>query len=143
MTENEQKTQNEINSENLTTKSEKGGYKTDNASSQTSSDDTFVAILAALPMVGLLIYLLIPDSTAYVRNYSSQSTALTILGFAVGSVGSILASIPIVGLLFAVVNSVIGLVFLGAVLLLLINAAQGKQAYRLPKIGHFAQKYFK
>jgi len=99
-------------------------------------DETLMAALATLPLVGLVIYFAMSDASAFVKNYAKQSVGL--LGLWVVAVA--LGFIPFLGWILSCVIGIVGLV---AWLMLLINALQGNQSYKLPVLGEQMDKLLK
>jgi uncharacterized membrane protein len=95
---------------------------------KSKQDDTMLAALATLPLVGLIIYFAMADASAYVKNYAKQSMGL----LAIWLVAVVLGFIPILGWILSCVLGIVGLV---AWLMLLINALQGNQTFKLPVLG--------
>jgi uncharacterized membrane protein len=91
-------------------------------------DETLMAALATLPLVGLIIYFAMSDASAFVKNYAKQSIGLLVLWVVAAALGFI----PVLGWILSCLLGIAGLV---AWLLLLVNALQSNPTYKLPVLG--------
>ena len=86
-----------------------------------------------------LVFILIEKENKFVRFHAMQSIvtfgAITVVSIAL----SILGVTPFIGIVFDVVNAIIGLIAFILWLILMVNAAQGKM-YKLPWAGNIAER---
>lgn len=122
-----------------------------------ASNDNVMAAVATLPVVGLIMYYGMKDSSALVRHYAKESIGLTVawlgyvvLSFVVTIVLAVLGNLPGIGaiagifsLVLSCVNCIFPLVLLVAWVLLLIKALQADANFKLPMISDMVGKYVK
>lgn len=101
-----------------------------------ASNDKVLAAVSTLGLVGLIIYFAMPDASAYVKNYAKQGGML----FIVLMVGWVLGFVPVLGWLLSCLVSITSFVFW---VLLVMNALQGNETYKLPVVGDLADQVFK
>jgi len=90
----------------------------------TKQDDTLLAVIATIPLLGLIMFFGMNDLSDFARHYAKQGTGLFILWV----IAFVLGIIPILGWLLSCLLSLIALV---GWLLLVINALQGNR-FELP-----------
>lgn len=87
-----------------------------------------------------LIFLLLERENKFIRFHAMQSIitfgALTVAGV----VFSILSAIPFIGVLFWILDILLGLLGVVLWIVLMVRAYQG-QTYKLPVAGDFAERY--
>ena len=104
--------------------------------SNSVSDDKVLAAVATIPLVGLIIYYAMPDSSATVKNYAKQSNAV----LAANLVLVVLGMVPVLGWTLAPLLSIVPFVMW---LILFIKALQGQEKYLLPVVGEYFDKLLK
>ena len=86
-----------------------------------------------------LVFILIEKENKFVRFHAMQSIvtfgAITVVSIAL----SILGVIPIIGVVFDIINVIIGVLAFVLWIILMVKAAQGTM-YKLPWAGNFAEK---
>ncbi len=111
--------------------------------SSAPSNDNVMAAVATIPLVGLIIYFAMKDSSEFVRFYAKQSIGLLILEIVVWIVTAVIGVIPFLGWVIGpILGMVANLGILAIWLILLINALQGKK-YRLPLLADALDQYIK
>jgi len=87
-----------------------------------------------------LVFILIEKENKFVRFHAMQSIvtfgAITVVSIAL----SILGVIPIIGVVFDIINVIIGVLAFVLWIILMVKAAQGTM-YKLPWAGNFAEKH--
>lgn len=104
--------------------------------SKSADNDKILAAVATIPLVGLIIYYAMPDSSDFVKHYAKQSLAVlaaNILVFVVGFV-------PILGWIAAPLLSIVALVMW---ILLFVKALQGEEKFTLPVVGEYFDNLLK
>jgi uncharacterized membrane protein len=96
--------------------------------SSAASNDKVMAMVATLPLVGLIMFFAMTDSSALVKNYAKQSNFV----LALWVLGTVIAFIPF----GFVLSFLLSMVELAAWVVLLINASSEKM-YKLPVVGEF------
>lgn len=97
-----------------------------------TSDDTVLAAVATIPLVGLIIYLAMKDASPLVKHYAKQSNfllALSVLNIVISSV----LSFVLIGFCTGPVLGLLGLVVW---IVYVIKALQGEK-YMTPVVGEF------
>ncbi|MBW7954032.1 MAG: hypothetical protein QY330_02505 [Candidatus Dojkabacteria bacterium] len=102
---------------------------------KSAQDDKVLAVVATIPLVGLIMFYAMSDASDFVKHYAKQSTGL----FAIWIVSFVIAIVPIVGWL---VSCVLSLVVLIGWILLVIKALSGEK-YSLPVVSEYLDKYMK
>ena len=114
-------------------------------STSSGLSDTAAAALAYVTVIPAIIFLVVEpyNKKPFIRFHSFQSIALAVVWIAVWIaitiVHTILHFIPLIGLLFILVDLAVAAVFFIAWLMCIIKASQG-QWFKLPVIGDFALK---
>lgn len=98
-----------------------------NQEAGSKSNDNVMAALASIPLVGLIMYFAMPDASPFVKNYARQGTILFPLGFVLGV-------IPII-------NFIGGPILLVLIVMLVVQALQGNETYRLPVVADLADRF--
>jgi uncharacterized membrane protein len=93
------------------------------------NNDNVMAAVATIPLVGLIMYLAMPDASAIVKNYAKQSNFLLAMG-----VLSMVLSMTGIGVFISCPLSIVSLV---AWVILIVKAFQGEANYKLPVVGEF------
>jgi uncharacterized membrane protein len=107
--------------------------------------DTAAAALAYVTVIPAIIFLVVEpyNKKPFIRFHSFQSIALAVIWIAVWIaitiVHTILHFIPLIGLLFVLVDLAVAAVFFIAWLMCVIKASRGEW-FKLPVIGDFALK---
>lgn len=95
-------------------------------------------VMAVLAYIGILV--LVPIFAAkdskFARFHANQGLVLAIAEIVGSIVLNILSGIPVIGLIFSIINGLFGLVCLLFAVLGIVNAANGK-AKELPLVGKF------
>lgn len=91
-------------------------------------NDKVLAALSAIPLVGLIVYFAMPDSSDFVKNYAKQGAVLFPIGFILGIIPA--------------VNCVAGPIMIIAIVVLAIQALQENRTYRLPVVADIVDKVF-
>jgi len=105
-------------------------------------NDNVMAAIATIPLVGLIMYYGIKDSSDLVKFYAKQSIGLLLVSIILSVVSFIVGFIPFIGLLVSCLVSIVGL-GLGVIwLVLFINALQGKK-FRLPVLADAVDQLIK
>ncbi len=112
------------------------------SSMPSASNDTVLAAVATIPLIGLIIYYAMPDAGDLVKFYAKQSIGLLILSIAVSIVSFVVGLIPFLGWVISFFISLLGLVVFILWLVLLVNALQGNK-YRLPYLADFTDQLIK
>jgi len=99
------------------------------ATSTSASNDKNMAMIATLPVVGLIMFYAMKDASPLVKHYAKQSNAILALWL----VGVVIAVIPFIGWM---ISMLLGLVEIAVWVILLIKASSGEM-YKLPVIGEF------
>jgi len=87
-----------------------------------------------------IIFLVIEKDSEFVKFHAMQST-IAFLGFTViPFILTLLGFIPVLGVLFALIDWVIGIVALITWIVCMLKAYQGKR-FKLPIVGNLAEKY--
>lgn len=107
-----------------------------------TSNDNVMAAVATIPLVGLIIYFAMKDSSDLVKFYAKQSIGLLILSIAFSVVSFVAVFIPYVGGLLSCVLSLASLAVFVLWLVMLINALQGKK-FRTPGMSDMLDNMFK
>lgn len=94
------------------------------------SNDKVMAVVASIPVVGLIMFFAMKDASPLVKNYAKQSNAVLALEVISTIISAIL---PFIGW---VVGFVLGTIALIAWIMLAVNA-YGEKMYKLPVIGNF------
>ncbi len=124
-----------------------------NTSSATSSasNDNVMAAVATIPLVGLIIYFAMKDTSDLVKFYAKQSTGLLIISIALSVVsiivGIIVGMLPYqlaltLGILVSCVSLIASFFPLILWVILLINALQGNK-FRTPVMSDMMDKIMK
>ena len=103
------------------------------------NNDTALAAVSTIPLIGLILYFAMPNVSPFVRHYEKQGTGLFVVYVISWFVAIILAFIPFLG---GLLSLIICLGLFVAWLVLLINALQNK-TYSLPVISDFINQYLK
>lgn len=106
------------------------------AAKPSMDNDKTMAALATLPVVGLIMFYAMTNSSDYVKHYARQGTILLLINIVVGVVGMV----PVIGWMLALIVPVIVLV---AWVMLLVKALAGEEKYTLPMIGNLLDNYMK
>ena len=107
-----------------------------------NNNETGLAALATIPVVGLVIYFGMKDASDFVKHYAKQSIGLLLVSIVLGVVSVVAIFIPFVGW---VVSCLATILFLGVFvlwLMLVMNALQGKK-YSLPMIDDLLKNILK
>lgn len=104
-----------------------------------ASNDKVMAAVATIPLVGLIMFYAMKDASPVVKHYAKQSNAILAIEI-VSMIVTVVGSFIIIG---ACVGGLLGLVALGAWVLLLIKALNGDESYLLPAIGEYFDKLLK
>lgn len=95
-----------------------------------ANNDTVMAAIATVPLIGLIMYFAMSDSSDFVKHYAKQGTGLFVIAIVITVLSFVLAFIPFIGWCASF------LLWIGmfvAWLMLVINALQGKK-YSLPVV---------
>ena len=95
-------------------------------------------VMAILAYIGILVLipLLAAKESKFARYHTNQGFTLFLFGFCSCVVLEILGIIPVVGIVFTILGSLVGLCFFILMILGIVNAAQGF-AKELPFIGKY------
>ena len=95
-------------------------------------------VMAVLAYIGILVLipLLAAKESKFARYHTNQGFTLFLFGFCTCVVLEILGIIPVVGIVFTILGSLVGLCFFILMILGIVNAAQGV-AKELPFIGKY------
>ena len=99
-------------------------------STASQSNDKMMAMLATLPGIGLIMFLVMKDASPLVKNYAKQSNAVLAL-YVIGVLAAIITFF-----LGGLLGWLIDVVALVAWIMLVVNA-YGEKMYKLPVIGDF------
>ena len=108
--------------------------------SSTGLDENIAGLLCyVLGWISGLVFILIEQENKFVRFHAIQSI-VTFGGLTIVSIAlSILGRIPFLGVVFDIVNWIIGLLAFVLWIVLMVKAFQGTK-YKLPWAGDFAEK---
>lgn len=104
--------------------------------SKSAGDDKLLSAVATIPLVGLIIYYVMPDASDTVKHYAKQSNGI----LAAEIVIMVIAIIPILGWIVAPLLSFVPLVMW---ILLFIKALQAGEKYKLPVVGEYFDNFLK
>lgn len=108
---------------------------------KSKDDEKILAALATIPGVGLIIYLVMKDASAFVKHYAKQSIGLLVF-IPLWVIFGVLSIIPWVGFIMMCLNFVLILAYVALWLMLLVNALQEKM-YSLPVLTDLVNKVLK
>ncbi|MFQ5493485.1 MAG: DUF4870 domain-containing protein [Candidatus Dojkabacteria bacterium] len=109
--------------------------KSKEAAPKAKSDDTLMAVLATLPLIGLIFYFAMSDASKFVRHYAKQSIGLLVLWVVAVALGFI----PVLGW---ILSCLIGIGAFVGWILLVVNALQGN-TFSLPVISDLLDQVLK
>lgn len=107
-------------------------------------DETVLAAVATIPLVGLIIYFAMPDASDFVKHYAKQSIGLLIITVAntiLSFVGFALYFV-FIGVFVSCLNFIIFIVTMVLWAMLLMNVFQGKK-YSLPFLTDIVDQFIK
>lgn len=109
------------------------------AKTSSTNNDNVMAVVASIPVVGLIMFLVMKDASPLVKNYAKQSNAILALSILTGIV-SVFFGVMFIFLSLGAVATFLGWVLniltLVAWVMLAVNAYNGKM-YKLPVVGDF------
>ena len=106
-------------------------------------DENVEALLSyVLGWITGIVFLVIEKNSKFVKFHAMQST-ITFLGFMVVSlILRGLSRIPVIGILFAVINWIVIIIAIITWIICMVKAYQGER-YKLPTVGDMAERYIK
>lgn len=89
-----------------------------------------------------IVFLLIEKDNEFVKFHAMQST-ITFIGFTViDIILAVLSHIPFIGIIFGLINWIIGIIAIITWVVCMVKAYQGEK-YKLPIVGDLAENYTK
>lgn len=104
-----------------------------------ASNDKIMAVIATIPLVGLIMFYAMKDASTLVKHYAKQSNALLaieVVSMVISFVGSFIIIGPCIG-------GILSIVALVGWILLVIKAVNLDEKYVLPVIGDYFDKVLK
>lgn len=89
-----------------------------------------------------IVFLIIENDNKFVKFHAMQST-ITFIGFTViNIILAVLSRIPFIGIIFALINWVVGIIAIITWIVCMVKAYQGEK-YKLPIVGDLAESNIK
>ena len=101
--------------------------------------DANIAGMLAYFVIPAFIFLLMKETSRFVRFHSMQAIALFVVWILINIVLRVILSIPLLGLLIIPVWMIVGLAFVVVWIICMVKAFQGEE-FKLPVIGDIAVK---